>query len=404
MIPSKAYIGVWEWKDIKIENNHEPLIPVELWEAANRVLARSYKPRGKKADEIEPLPLAGLIWCGNHETERRIGAHSARGRYICGDHTGLEGSCLDVAHQYLDDPIIETVLRALNLSPYIDDVLTELEQGLTKEEIRQVELKRKEKELTERLTNLEWQLGDIKAGQEERREIYWRMISETRTQLNEIKRELSQPLKSVLTEEEIAQVKLFLKHPRGVWNKMSCIVQNQLLGTLLEKIMVEHEGDKIHASIYWHSGIIQEVFIIRPKTNREDARWNGEEDNLLKMLYPSSSKPVVMGALPGRSWSAISSRSHHLGLERKTGDKPGGVWKAWTKEDEEKLKMLYQSDMPLMNIAEQFGRTVEAIQMKAASMRLRRPEAARRQKAEWTDLDGLVALENWTASNEGCRW
>lgn len=411
MIPNRVYLGEFRWKETRIENNHEQITSEELFAQANQALKSGYKPRGKKADESEPLPLDSLLrW---HKHDRIIRSHSTRGRYICQSDTGLETSYLDIAHQLLDEPVVNTVLKALDISQYANEVIADLEEGLTSGASYKKQQRTRKKELEEHLSSLQWQLADLKPGQEDRREIYWRMINETQEELNRVNKELAKPIKTLFSNEEIQQVRRLLNNPREIFCKMTPTLQNQLLKTLLKEVVItqnEKDTSKLHAHIFWNSGIEQEVYIIRPKTNREDARWTEEEDEMVKLLYPSVQKEAVLAALPNRSWGAISGRAHYLGLSRDSGEKPGGKYKKWTKEDEELLATLYQSDMLSSEIVKRFGRSVDAIQAKAAQMSISRAKGSRFKKAEFIDLDGLVGLteqglideKNWITHYEHC--
>ncbi len=143
MIPNRVYLGEFKWGEIRMQNNHEPIISEELFKQANEALKSGYKPRGRKADESEPLLLANLLRCRKHN--KAIVSHSSRGRYICQSNGGLETSCLDIAHQLLDEPVINTVLKALDVSQYADEVVADLEKGLMNEQTYHKEQRKKKK-------------------------------------------------------------------------------------------------------------------------------------------------------------------------------------------------------------------------------------------------------------------
>lgn len=411
ILSNRVYLGEFKWGETKIENNHKLLISEELFKQANEALKSGYKPRGRRANESEPLLLANLLRCRKHN--KAIMSHSTRGRYICQSDSESETNCLDIAHQLLDEPVMNTVLKALDISQYANEIIAELEESLTSGESYKKQQRSRKKEIEEHLSNLQWQLVDLKPGQEDRQEIYWRMINETQDELNRVNKELAKPIKTLFSNEEIQQVRRLLNNPEKIFCKMTPTLQNQLLKTLLKEVVItqnEKDTSRLHAHIFWNSEIEQEVYIIRPKTNRMDARWTQEEDDLLKIFYPKVNKRAASAALPERSWGAISGRAHHLGLSRDSGEKPGGKYKKWTKEDEDLLFKLYQTDMSSSEIVKRLGRSIGAIQAKAAQMGIKRAKEAKFRKAEFISLDGLVGIaeqglideKNWITHYEHC--
>jgi len=157
-----------------------------------------------------------------------------------------------------------------------------------------------------------------------------------------------------------------------------------------------HAGDKIQATIIWKAGLQQGITIYRPEAKGSwDKRWADEEDKLLKMLWLSSSREAVQGALPNRSWKSISCHAHYLKLKRERRPPQPSLQRRWSPEEETKVKDIYEAGVPLANIVAEFGRNRTAILNKACKQGWRRPESAKWQRAPVTWVtDDLKVLQS----------
>jgi hypothetical protein len=84
------------------------------------------------------------------------------------------------------------------------------------------------------------------------------------------------------------------------------------LRLIIETVELRGSHD-IEATIIWKTGFQQQVVIHRPQSNSKlERRWIKEEDDLLRMMYLSSSADALMAALPNRSRKAIKLRASRL--------------------------------------------------------------------------------------------
>ena len=385
-------IGVWQWGDTEpIPNNHKPAVPQDLFLAAYELAIRRGKPKGRAAYS-EPLEYAGLLWCCNHPYPKLISSHSSEGDYRCQhDYRSGQGQiCLSIDHRFIDEPLTTEILRQLDFTPYAEEVLSKLERETVQDRASQLERTRRIAELERRLENLKSYLG---CGDPKREEIYWAEFKKTSTQLEELR---AKPLPEIkVTTADIQQVWDFLARLPSKWQAYPRSMRNRLLKLLIQRVELRHDREKIEATIIWRAGLEQKVIIYRlAARGSRDKRWADEEHKLLKMLWPSSSRKVVRGVLPGRTWKSICCHAHSLKLRRERNALQPSRQKRWTPEEESRAKAMYEGGVPLDDIVAEFGRNPTAILNKACQRGWTRPRSARWRKAEVTWVtDDLRVLQ-----------
>lgn len=395
LVQNPFYIGWWSYGGELIEEHHHLVIVGEakFWQACELAIAKG-KPRGK-AINSEILPLTGLLWCANHEVERRIAAHGVRGRYVCNRdyYEGLSRHiCFDINHEFLDKPIINEVFRGLASSGLVlelkGDVTEKLSEEINRSHLEQRKLKGDTKDLEQRIENYKWQLSETKDSK--RIEIYWAQIRKCQQQIKLKEEQVSQARREELSKKDVISVIQFLRDIRDRWDEQPYSLQNQLLRQLLDKVVIRHNTQEVGVTIYWHTGIEQQLWIRRSARNKS---WSTEESTLLRELWPSMSEEIIMAALPGRSWMSISLKAHRLGLRRvKIRNTIPEKWRQWTPDEDEELIRSYQAGDPLEEIAKKLGRSKDAIECRASLKKLKRYAILRRSKdVEWENLNERVS-------------
>ncbi len=410
VVQNPFYIGWWTYGGELIDERHHTaaIEETKFWQTCERSMAKG-KRRGKAIDS-QTLPLSGLLWCANHEVERRIAAHGARGRYVC-NHDYYEGltrdTCFDVKHEFLDKPIIDEVFRGLASSGLLleleGDVIGKLKEEIDRSHLEQRKIKRGIKSLEELIENYKWQLGKtkdpVKVG------IYWEQIHKCQQQIGSKTEEFSRIQEQEFSKEDVISVIRFLRQVREKWNDQPYGLQNQLLRQLLDKVIIRHNAREAEVTIHWHTGAEQQLWIGRTARYRN---WRVEEDILLKELWHSSAEEMVMAALPGRSWISISLRARRLGLKRTTVQSiMRAKWRQWKPEEDRELARSYQAGDLLEEIAKKLGRSKNAVECRASLKKLKKTAAMEcgTEEVQWENLDERVArlqLQKFIAGKPQC--
>ncbi|MFH0769380.1 MAG: hypothetical protein V1932_07445 [Chloroflexota bacterium] len=387
-------IGIWEWSDIIIEDNHPAIVPVDLFLQAYEI-AVSNKPRGKAA-YAEPMEWAGLLYCYNHEYPRKIAAYSTRKRWACDHdkHLGIGQRCLYIEDHLLTLPLTREFLRYLDFTSHAQVILEKLKSETSEYSLEEARWRRQDTELSTRLSNLKKYLG---TDDPEREETYWQLIQEVKEQI-ELLGEKSPPPKT--TPVDIERVTEFLENLESNWEKNPSSLRNRLLTLLIDRVEIRHDREHIKATIVWKAGFNQVVRIqrLQPHCSQEN-RWSAEETKLLRMLWPSASWDTILVALPDRNRSAIYNRATRLRLSRQGIKKLPENSTLWTQAEIDRLKESYVKDgLSIIEIADELGRTEHAVEHKITSMKLKRPKELRRYKQQpvWNVGDFKVMDSVWS--------
>lgn len=386
-------IGIWEWSDIIIEDNHPAIVPVDLFLQAYEI-AVSNKPRGKGA-YADPMEWADLLYCYNHEYPRKIAAYNTKKRWACNHdkHLGIGQSCLYIEDHLLTLPLTREVLHYLDFTSHAQNILEKLKAETSQYSLEESRWRRQHTELHTRLANLKKYLG---AGNPEREETYWELIREVKEQIELLGDEPPPPKTTPL---DIERVTKFLENLESNWEENTGVLRNRLLTLLIERVEIRHDSTQINATIVWKTGFRQEITIQRSQAHcTQENRWSTEETKLLRMLWPSASWDTILAALPGRKKSAIYLRAARLRLSRQGMKKLPGKSVLWTEDEIDRLNDDYLSKgLSISEIADGLGRTEHAVERKITALKLKRPKELRRYKKQ-----PVWSADNFKVTSKGC--
>jgi hypothetical protein len=167
-------------------------------------------------------------------------------------------------------------------------------------------------------------------------------------------------------------VREFMAGLSGNWSSFPSALRNRFMKCLIDR--VEIRGDKdIEATICWKAGFQQSVIIQRQRVEKSLKQpWTDAEYIVLKRLYQLSSVRDVMADLPGRSWRGIKNKAERLHLKREHRRQRSSSYRLWTAEEDNNLKLKYEKGTKVAMIAMDLGRSVEAVQIRAAKLKLMR--------------------------------
>lgn len=395
-------IGVWQWGNTEpIMNNHEPVVPEELFLEAYQFAARKGKPKGK-ASNFEPMEWSGLLCCHNHSEPRNISSFNSKSRYICNRGYFQEGEsvCLDITGRFLDEPLTTAVIEQLDLTPFTEEMLIRLESDSNNRSLEEVRNKQQATRLEVEIKKYQALLPscvDDQTGQvdREREEYYWRQIKELEQRLKEIK---SRPAPVDNQPVDYFKIKEFLKGISKKWYTYSSRLRNRLLNLIIERVEITGTYD-IEATIFWKNGFQQKVLIHRPpSTSKLDVRWTQEEDKVLRRMYQLSSVEALMTALSNRSWKGITLRAWRLKLSRNKGP---NKWETWSKDDDNQLTIYHNKGMKIGEIAEELGRSTSAITSRIQAKGLSK-SPSNREKTVSYEISDLIPSQQ-RSSRGGLR-
>jgi hypothetical protein len=393
-------IGLWHWSGVVRADNHEAIVPIDLFLEAYELAARRGKPRGKGI-KFDPLEWSGLLYCCNHDPPIRISGNAASNSYRCQTEyfRGRGCTCLDISARYLDEPLTTTVLGQLHFSPLADEVLAQLEKEATRVDLEAEQTKCEIAHLENKLENLKSYLG---CGDKEREDVYWEQYTKVKNRLEELR---SRPVsQQVSNRADYHLVRSFLAglpdkfatYPRGV--------RNRLLRILIDRVEIRHPEHDIEARIHWKTDQVQVLHIkrARAKGNRE-MRWSKEELSLLQMLWPNASQETILAALPGRTCKGIAHQANIRGWKRSSSVARPISRRRWTVDETEKTRELYELGIPLQDIMSRMERSRTAILQRASEENWHRPLSNQKPTSHLFWYEESPILVNGISSVRGYR-
>jgi hypothetical protein len=241
-----AYIG---WKLWSGEVVSKDVYPPIIDESVFWTVQARFGSRDRPKKEFDPFPLAGLLYCGNHDTPQRM-TYINRSKklggkvYYCRDQD-LGIHCTSIAAHILDDPISEAVISRLTCERLPERMLQEYadEYEVAKEQAASYrrEMKRLEAEVENLRGNLvakvmsadqlEWLDGQI-----QERLAYIEKLADLESQ--PIGAMIGRPMPGQVT---IESVQAFLENLNDEWRDMPNGLKNAVLRLLLDRVTIWHK-------------------------------------------------------------------------------------------------------------------------------------------------------------------
>jgi len=375
-------IGAWRWGDTTKVNNHEPVVPADLFLTAYELALARAKPKGR-AVYYEPMEWSGILWCCNHDRPALVASYSSGGVYRCKrDYNAAQGRiCLNIEKRFIDEPLTTEVLRQLDFTPCAEEVLEQLENEAAQGKLAAARYHQEVAELEKRLENLKQYLG---CGDKQREEIYWQQYKAAKEKLEGF---LNSPVpERTIAAVDIRAVKQFLVNLPVKWQNYSSTVRNRLFKLIIEKVELRHDAKTIKATVYWKTGFCQEVVIQRAREAFDPASvWTEDENRILKELWRDAPIEAVLEALPKRTLSAIRNHARCLGLKRQRKTNSASIWRRWTEAEETQAQALINSGTLFSEIAIKLNRTQSSIIQRAAAKKWHGPsrECKKKKPVVW---------------------
>jgi len=114
------------------------------------------------------------------------------------------------------------------------------------------------------------------------------------------------------------------------WDRLHFEERLLFVNALVRKVIVSHPAPSyLSMEIHWKRadwGVDSTYNIRRDYTHTTN--WSGEDDALLRELYPKTTTLDIMRAFPARTWGAIICHAMRVGVQRQIKE-PTGVGKTY---------------------------------------------------------------------------
>lgn len=386
-----TYLGWRLWSRQVVSKDAFPPIVDEatFWEVQERFSGGEGRPR----KGLDPLPLAGLLYCGHHDVPRRMTYHNRDDgpNYQCIDQE-LQVSCNIVTARILDDPITEAVLSRVALpGGMVEKTLDVLTNEYKQAKEQAASYRREMRRLEAEVENLR---GNLATGVLSANQVKWidAQIQKRLVRIRELADLESRPIgqavgRPVPGEYDRDQVRAFLENLGERWPECPNGQKNVFLRLLLDKIVVWPRPMEIRARLFWRRGLEQELVIYRPSTGRRRS-WDDTELQTLREHYETAARDDLMAMLPGRTWKAITEQGKKQGLSRAhfAGLPVDGSAPRFTEEEDDLIRLYYNGEIGRDEVLK-IGRTVKGIICRAARLGL---ERKKRIAWEWIEEKALI--------------
>ncbi len=372
IISNPAYIGWKVWGGAIVSKNvYPPIIDEELFWTVQENHGRSGSPK----KNYDPLPLAGILYCGNHAHLKRM-AYSNNGRsgtavYQCYDGD-LRAYCCTLAAHILDGPLGEAIIGQLTLPGLADRILDRLTDEYESAKEKTAGYRREIERLDREISNLRVNLssGVMSADQ-----LQW-VDEQISARLGRIRELADLENRRVDTEaglpvsrpEDIDLIRVFLSNLDESWPEQPNALKNALLRLVLDKVIIWAEPAQIRAKLIWRTGLEQELLIGRTIRGCWD-KWSDEETATLRTSYPTLDPAELMAILPKRTWKAIKIRAKRLGI-RRTEPLSARRSDSYTEQEDNLIRQFYAGEMSLEQLMKTTGRSENSIDCRARRMGL----------------------------------
>lgn len=387
-----AYIGWWIWAgELVSTNNHPPIIDEETFQAVQSNLKHR---TGRPKKDTQPMPLAGLVWCGNHDELRKMtySRHqTARySQYRCQDNAKCGAVCAISSH-LIDDAVADFVLSQFSRPELAEAVLTRLERDYERAHDRARSLRREVARLDEEIETLEHNYRVIKLTPERAEKLAAEIDSlmAEKRRLSEVDAYPAGKVVEAFSQAEVDRVRAMLRDLRQIWPNQSDDLKNAFFRLILQRVILRREASFVRAVIQWKSDEQHEIEIRRPwKDTRR--RWTSEEDAILRALY-GQEPGILMEHLPGHNWGGIMRRASTLGIAvgARTGGRShrGKSQRRWSAEEDEVVRRVSSNELYIGEAAVLLGRTQDSIHYRLRELGLRREKPVQWRLIEKPEIE-----------------
>ena len=325
LLGNRVYRGDWPYDGDWIADNHEALVPQDLWDFAQECLARNraafLASEPSNYHTATTSVIHDILYPGPTGAKKRfLIAKRKQEQYLLKEQRGMKLATLaTIAIRDVEQVFLQKFREQLQDTRRFENYEQKLDRDGENKKIqeRKKNLQDTISELTERIDGLFLTLQSPKLEQNERDEF----IAERHKLLRR-----REAVRSEFNIQSPAQVYLrykdLIKKMSLYWERYPFEDRQALIALLVRRVYLEplsHHFMKM--TIEWKE-FPSDVGIIW-RRHADSMSWEPEEDQLLRDLYPTEPAQTLQLALPRRTWSSILSRANELRIRRLK--KPGGV-------------------------------------------------------------------------------
>ena len=316
LLANRVYRGDWPYDGDWIENNHEAIVPKDLFDFAQQVLEGNKRGDAEVANYHTPTTsvIQDILYPGPEDAKKRyINVNGATEQYSIEEQRGMKRVVLAKVSMWdIEKIFLQKFTERLRDSERFKDYEERLKKD---EENKKIEGKRKNlqevlHDINERIDGLFLTLQSPKLKPTERDEY----IEERRKLIR--RREAVQNEMRIQSPIQVSlRYKDLIDKMGKYWEKYPFEDRQALVALLVRRVYLEPLSHYfLRITIQWKE-FPADVGIIW-RRHPGSLHWIPEEDQILKKMYPTEPPQVILEALPHRSWIAIQTRASKLPIRR----------------------------------------------------------------------------------------
>jgi hypothetical protein len=309
---NRHLIGDWKHDDDWIPNNHQPIIPRDLWNFAQDALDRHKAADVRSYHKATPSIVYDILYAGTEKTTKRFVTRRVdKGNYCIMEQKGFRQKMIaSINIDELEGIFLEKYrerLRDTKRFENYEERLVGQEQQITE---RRQNLHDAIKELTSQIDGLFLTLKSPKLDARQRGDFL-----EERGKLKRRREALQQELAVQTPLQVYIKYKDLIELMGKYWERYPYEDRQALVALLVKRVCLEYLSPRfMQITIVWKEfppdvGIIQ-------RANACSFRWTPQEDQIIRELYPTASPQTLLDILPHRSWDGIRSRALEINVHQ----------------------------------------------------------------------------------------
>ncbi len=316
LLANRVLRGDWPYDGDWIENNHDPIVPKDLFDFAQQVLEGNKRGVAEVANyhTATNSVIHDILYPGPEDAKRRyINVNRQQEQYSIEEQQGMKRAVLAKVSMWdIERIFLQKFTERLQDTERFKDYEEQLKKD---EENKKIEGKRKNlqealHDLTERIDGLFLTLQSPKLEQRERDEYI-----EERRKLMRRREAIQNGMKIPSPIQVYLKYKDLIDKMGKYWERYPFEDRQALVALLVRRVYLEPLSHYfMQLTIEWKEFPADVGIIWRRKPS--SLHWIPEEDQILYEKYPTDSPQAILEALPHRSWIAILTRASKLNIRR----------------------------------------------------------------------------------------
>lgn len=317
ILRNRVYIGEWKYRDDYLPNNHLPLVPRDLFDFAQERLDAVEDAFVRNNYTETPSVVHSVLYPASPEgVKRYLTMRNDKKTFCITEQRGMSRTTLgSINIQIIENAFIQKFTEQLRNTHLFDNYEEKIAKHEEEKEGGSAERRKNLQalidELTERIDGLFLTLQSTKLEPEDRDDYI-----QERGRLIKRRKKLEEAKKIETPIETYLRYKDLIGKMGKYWNKFPLNDRQSLIALLVKGVSLERLSSHFWKMVIeWKAFPANIAIIWNP--NHASTQWEPEEEQILRVMYPTQPAQALLDALPSHSWRAILDKANVIGLTRK---------------------------------------------------------------------------------------